>query len=128
MGRLSDEDLKAYTIASDVYAFPSITKNEAFGLALAEALGFGKPAVTFTIEGSGVNYVNLNNITGLEVPNADSKAFADALIKIVSDKELTEKFSENAKKRFNDNFTFDKFKSNILNLINEVIYEKNSNI
>ena len=128
LGRLSEDDLKAYTIACDVYAFPSITKNEAFGLALAEALGYGKPAVTFTIDGSGVNYVNLNNVTGLEVKNGDSKAFAEALIKISSDDELNQKFSKNAKERFNELFTFEKFKSSIIDLVKEVSYEKDSNL
>lgn len=50
-----------------MFAFPSVTKNEAFGVALAEAMYCYTPAVTFTIEGSGVNWVNLNGITGIEV-------------------------------------------------------------
>ena len=36
----------------------------------------GTPAVTFTIPGSGVNWVSLNGETGIEVPNGDDKAFA----------------------------------------------------
>ena len=38
VGRLSNDDLRCYLHAADVFAFPSITKNEAFGLALAEAM------------------------------------------------------------------------------------------
>ena len=56
-GRIDDVELKALIYASDIFCFPSITKNEAFGLALAEAMYYEKPAVTFTIPGSGVNYV-----------------------------------------------------------------------
>ncbi len=117
LGRISDEDLKAYLLACDVFAFPSITKNEAFGLSLAEALYYGKPSVTFTIDGSGVNYVNLDNVTGLEVPNKDSKAFAESIRKITEDKELYSKLSENAKIRTKELLSFDKFKENVLNLI-----------
>lgn len=51
LGRLSDEELKARFMTCDVFCFPSITKNEAFGLGLAEAMYFGKPAATFTIKG-----------------------------------------------------------------------------
>ena len=47
--------------------FPSITKNEAFGVVLAEAMYCYTPAITFTIEGSGVNWVNLHQVTGLEM-------------------------------------------------------------
>ena len=74
LGSVSDDELKAYLSAMDIFCFPSITKNEAFGVALAEAMYFGKPTVTFTIEGSGVNFVSLNGVTGIEVPNRDAKA------------------------------------------------------
>ncbi len=123
LGKLSDDDLKSYLMASDIYAFPSITKNEAFGIALAEALGFGKPSVTFTIPGSGVNFVSLNNETGIEVANKDSNAFAAAIEKIAKNEELKNKFSENAKNRFKDNFSFELFKNNINSLIDDVSKE-----
>lgn len=117
LGRISDEDLKAYLLACEVFAFPSITKNEAFGLSLGEALYYAKPSITFTIEGSGVNYVNLNNVTGLEVANKDSKTFAEAIIKIIKDKELYSKLSENAEQRAKELLSFDKFKENVLKLL-----------
>ena len=91
LGRVSDDDLKAYYMACDIFAFPSITKNEAFGIALAEAMYMGLPAVTFTIPGSGVNYVSVNGETGIECPNGDWKAFAEALKKLGDDKNLSEK-------------------------------------
>lgn len=105
VGRLSDEDLKIHHYAASVFAFPSITKNEAFGVALAEAMYCGTPAVTFTIPGSGVNWVSLNGETGLEVPNGDDKAFAKAIDILLDDKELSKRFAENGKKRVKDNFT-----------------------
>ena len=46
VGRVSDDDLRAYLYAAKVFAFPSITKNEAFGVALAEAMYCGTPAAT----------------------------------------------------------------------------------
>ena len=117
LGRLSLEELKATFLACDVFAFPSITKNEAFGLGLAEAMGFSKAAVTFTIDGSGVNYVALNNVTCLEVENKNSKAFAEAIEKISNDEELKKKLETNAKERFDELFTFEKYKNNVLNLL-----------
>ena len=59
-GKIADMELKAFLLAADIFCFSSITKNEAFGLALAEAMYYGKPSVTFHISGSGVNYVCLN--------------------------------------------------------------------
>ena len=108
VGRLSDEDLKLYHYAASVFAFPSITKNEAFGVALAEAMYCGTPAVTFTISGSGVNWVSLNGETGIEVSNGDDKAFAEAIDKLIDDKELSKRYAENGMKRVHDNFTIPK--------------------
>ncbi|MCR5786361.1 MAG: glycosyltransferase [Acholeplasmatales bacterium] len=120
LGKLDNIDLEAYLNASDVFAFPSVTKAEAYGLALAEALMHGCPAVTFSIKGSGVNFVSVNKITGLEVENANSKAFAEAIKKILSDDELRNKYSREAKQRAYSLLSFEAFKENINNLINNM--------
>lgn len=49
LGRISDSDMRVYMSACDIFLFSSLTKHEAFGLALAEAMYFGKPAITFKI-------------------------------------------------------------------------------
>lgn len=108
VGRLSDEDLKLYHYAASVFAFPSVTKNEAFGVALAEAMYCGTPAVTFTIPGSGVNWVSLNGETGIEVPNGDDKAYAEAVDKLIEDKELNKKYGVAGHQRVVENFTIPK--------------------
>ena len=108
VGKLSDDDLRCYLYAAKIFAFPSITKNEAFGVALAEAMYCGTPPITFTIEGSGVNWVSLNGQTGLEVPNKDSNAYAIAIDKLLNDKLLYERFSTNGKNRVKNMFTLDK--------------------
>lgn len=118
LGRVSDNDLIAYYIACDIFAFPSITKNEAFGIALAEGMYFGNPAVTFTIPGSGVNYVSLADKTGIECPNCDFKAYAEALIKLRNNPDLRAQFGKEAKSRIENEFMFDRFKENIKLLIN----------
>lgn len=117
IGRVDDVNLKAFYLASDVFCFSSITKNEAFGIALAEAMYFGLPAVTFTIKGSGVNYVSLNGETGLEVPNRDVKAYANAINRLANDEGLKAKFGDAAKKRSRENFLFSNYQRTMLNLI-----------
>lgn len=119
-GRLDDSEMKAYLLACDIFCFSSITKNEAFGLALAEAMYYRKPAVTFTIPGSGVNYVCLNGEDGIEVPNRDTKAYAEAIKKLSNNKELRERYGENGYRRVSENFLNSQFRENIEKVVGSV--------
>lgn len=112
-GRMDDVELKALIYASDIFCFPSITKNEAFGLALAEAMYYEKPAVTFTIPGSGVNYVCLNGKNGIEVENRNVEAYAKAIQELASDDELRKQYGVAGKKRVEENFLSSTFAINI---------------
>lgn len=104
VGKISDDDLRYYLYAAKVFAFPSITKNEAFGVALAEAMYCHTPAVTFTIPGSGVNWVSINNKTCLEVPNGDDKAYAAAIDRLLQNNILREQLADNGVRRVKGNF------------------------
>ena len=96
IGRLSNNELKYHLHASTVFAFPSHNRSEAFGVALAEALYCGLPAVSFNIEGSGALWVNKNNHTGFVVENRNVHEFAEAITKIISSTELRNELSKNA--------------------------------
>lgn len=104
VGKISDDDLRCYLYAAKVFAFPSITKNEAFGVALAEAMYCHTPAVTFSIYGSGVNWVSINNETCLEVPNGDDKAYANAIDELLQDNILCNRLADNGVQRVKNNF------------------------
>lgn len=117
LGRVNDGDMLAYYLAMDIFCFSSITKNEAFGIALAEAMYFGKPAVTFYIPGSGVNYVSINGETGIEVENRNIKAYAEALTTLADNPLLRLKMGEAARQRVEKNFLNSNFRENVLRLI-----------
>ncbi len=115
-GLIPDAERRAYLHACDIFCFPSITKNEAFGIALAEAMYCGKPAVTFTIEGSGVNFVSLGGVTGIECPNRDSRAYAEALLLLADRPDLREQYGEAAKRRVEEHFLYRQFSEQIRQL------------
>lgn len=117
LGKVNEADLKAYLLACDIFCFPSITKNEAFGIALAEGLYFGKPAVTFTIHGSGVNYVSIDKETGIEVENKNIEKYAEAIKLLADDASLRKQYGDAARSRVNQLFTEELFMNNIKNLI-----------
>ena len=120
VGKLSDDDINSYLMATDIFAFPSITRNEAFGISLAEAMYFGKPACTFTIDGSGVNWVSINNITGLEASNKNVKEFADNLMRLVNDQNLYNRLSEASRLRCKEYFTKEVFDNKVISIYSDL--------
>ena len=100
LGRISDEDLPTYYAACDVYVMSSIWKTEAFGIVQIEAMSCGKPVVATKIPGSGVDWVNEDGVSGINVEPMNGKAIANAVIHILSDKERYAEFSKGSKERY----------------------------
>ena len=105
LGKISNDDLRCYYYAADVFGFASINKAEAFGVALIEAMYCYCVPVTFNIEGSGVNWVSLKGRTGVEVELYDIKSYAKAIDNILSDENLRKKYTICAHQRVVENFT-----------------------
>ena len=108
LGRLSDDDLRHHLYAADIFAFPSNTKAEAFGIALAEAMYCRCAPVSCVIEGSGVNWVSIDKETGIVVPLNDVKALAGAIDTLASDEDLCRRYASAARQRIIENFTKEK--------------------
>lgn len=105
LGRIPDKDLSTFFGACDLYCLSSIYKTEAFAIVQIEAMSCGKPVVATNIPESGVNWVNQNGVSGINVEPCDAKALSNAITKIIETPELYKKLSEGAKQRFENNFT-----------------------
>ena len=121
VGRITDSDWRSYLYACDIFCFPSVTRNEGFGLAQAEAMYYEKPVVTFTIYGSGVNLVNVNGVTGLECPNSDSSAYAEALMKLANNPDLRKQMGAAGRKHVLENYTEAQFVKNVGKLLDDLL-------
>jgi rhamnosyl/mannosyltransferase len=121
IGRIPNEYLRCYYYASDIFAFTSCTKQEAFGIALAEAMYCGSVPVTFTLEGSGVNWVSVGGVTGIEVPLGDVKAYAKAIDKLLSDYDLYMKYATAGKKRIARMFTSEQSNAQAVEALTQLI-------
>ena len=66
------------------------------------------PVVTFTIPGSGVNWVSLNGETDIDVPNGDDRSYAHAIDTLLGDDELRDRCGKNGRKRVKALFTVPK--------------------
>jgi len=120
LGEIDDDTMKGFMLAMDIFCFPSITKNEAFGIALAEGMYYEKPAVTFTIPGSGVNYVCRGGMDGLEVENRDVGAYAQAMIRLAEDPQLRSRLGQSGKKRVEKLFLLEHYRHNIQKVADEL--------
>ncbi|MFH1055283.1 MAG: glycosyltransferase [Candidatus Altiarchaeota archaeon] len=102
-GHVGDGELSGYYGACDVFVLPSVTRQEAFGLVLVEAMACGKPVVSTNF--SGMPYVVDGG--GLLVEPRDAVALAEALGKILADSALASDLAEKGVKRVRDFFARD---------------------
>lgn len=103
-GRIpDDEELRAYIAGCRVFALPSLTPAEAFGMVLLEAMAQGKPLVSSDLA-SGVRYVNAHGEHGLRVPPGEVPALRDALAMFLDNEELAERFGSAGRRRFDAEF------------------------
>lgn len=105
LGRVSDGDLPAYYGACDVFCMSSVQKTEAFGIVQIEAMSCGKPVVATRIPQSVVSWVNKEGMSGLNVEPGKARDLAEAIERITENAETCQRFSEGAKKRYQDLFT-----------------------
>lgn len=115
LGNLSDEELPAVLHACDVFVFPSVTPNEAFGLVLVEAMACGKPLVACHLE-SGVPYVCRDGDNGLLVPPGDVGALATALGRLAGDPGLRSRLGQRGRERAAGEFSVDRMLDATLDL------------
>jgi rhamnosyl/mannosyltransferase len=78
VGSVGEAELAQLYRGCGLFVLPSVTRAEAFGLVLAEAMSYGKPAVSTRLD-SGVTLVNLDGVTGRVVRPNDAQELAQAL-------------------------------------------------
>ncbi|HHB9456758.1 glycosyltransferase [Escherichia albertii] len=120
VGRIPMEELQSYYESADLFCMPSIEKSEAFGVVQLEAMKHGIPVVSTRIPGSGVSWVNLNEVSGLTVPVKNSQALSEAFMNILENESLYKHLSNGALRRYNENFTSDKMCRKIIELYDEL--------
>lgn len=81
-GELSDADLVVHLHAAAVFAFPSVERSEAFGISILEAHACGTPVVATRL-GTGVEFANLDGVTGINVPPRDAGVLAAAINRLL---------------------------------------------
>lgn len=102
LGKVSPERLVSLYHEADVYVQPSLY--EPCGLAIMEAMSFGKPVVATHV--GGIPELITNGVGGLLVEPENSLQLATAITTIFSDESLGRRLGGNARKRVEREFTW----------------------
>ena len=104
-GRLASEAVEEAFAACELFCLPSVSRAEAYGVAVLEAMARGRACVTSDIPGSAIGWLNRHGETGLTVPVGDAVALAGALNRLLADDALRQRCSAAARQRWAEGFT-----------------------
>lgn len=105
------DDVEKLLSAADIFCLSS--RSESLSLAILEAMAEGKPVVATKV--GGIPEVVIDNTTGLLVPAENPQALANAINKLLEDKDLAKRLGNNGKERVHKLFKLDR-------MVNETIF------
>jgi rhamnosyl/mannosyltransferase len=109
-GLMPRDQLKIYLRAARVFAFPSVTTAETFGIAQIEAMAAGLPVVNTSLP-TGVPKVARHGIEALTVPPNDPRALACAMGRLLDDVELAHRLGQAGSRRARAEYDQEQFVS-----------------
>jgi len=119
--------MKVLFHAARVFAFPSVTSAEAFGIVQLEAMAAGLPVVNTALP-TAVPHVARNEIEGLTVSPGNATALANALARLLDDDALAGQLGRAAQARVRTSFSLNAFLSSTKRTYKEVISERRSGL
>jgi rhamnosyl/mannosyltransferase len=119
-GRLERGEIRRLMHAANVFAFPSVTVAEAFGLVQVEAMAAGLPVVNTSLA-STVPLVARHNQEALTVPPSDASALAGALNRILDEHELAARLRTAAQARARDEFDQSVYRARMATVYSEAM-------
>jgi glycosyltransferase involved in cell wall biosynthesis len=118
-GKVPSKKLPSYYAAADVFVLPSISRLEAFGLVVLEAMASAKPVIISNIP--GVTELITDGEEGLHVEPMDAKDLADKINQILDDDELRKRMGETGREKVYREYSWDKVASQIEKIYEEVV-------
>ena len=97
-GRLTRSEIKQLFYSARVFAFPSVTEAEAFGIVQIEAMAAGLPIVNTNLT-TTVPLVARHDLEALTIPPNDPQALSHALNRILDEPALAERLGAAGRER-----------------------------
>lgn len=110
IGQVPQDDLKGYLATSDCYLFPSLC--EGCAQSGMEALTAGLPVIATYESGLPIT----DGETGIVIDTANVASIVDAVLKLSDKPELRKLLGSNAAKMMKNNYTWDVYAKNMLNI------------
>jgi len=104
LGQIGRDKLGSYYYLCDVFVYP--TSREPWGLAVNEAMQFGKPVIA-TPRVAAAHDLLKQGVNGFIVPERDATALGQAIGKVLSDEELARKMGQESKRIIEQGFTYE---------------------
>jgi glycosyltransferase involved in cell wall biosynthesis len=109
------DDLKSYLANSDVYLFPSLC--EGCASSGMEALAAGLPVIATKESGLPIE----DGVDGIIVKSKNVDVIVEALKRVATDKAFRERMGKTAAKKIADNFTWEQYAHNVVNMYKELL-------
>ena len=117
LGNLKEQRLSAIYNCADVFALPSIQEGQ--GIVLLEAQASSKPVVAFNV--GGAKETVRNGETGILVKRGSSDELAEALLKLLGNRDLRESMGVSGRRFVTENFTWDICAQKMLDVYREAL-------
>jgi len=106
LGRVSDERLPEVYAACDVFALPSVSRLEAFGIVALEAMSTGKPVIVADIP--GVREMIEDGRDGLLADPMNPRDLAEKIRRLLSDPEARRTMGARGREKVLESFSIER--------------------
>ncbi|WP_181391675.1 glycosyltransferase family 4 protein [Methanospirillum lacunae] len=121
-GRLSKDELYDYYKIADLLVLPSRIVNgqcEGLGVVLLEAMAAGIPVIGSNI--GGIPDIIIDKVNGLLVPQGEPHVLAEAVIQVLENPKLAEKFKKAGLETVNERFSWDIISAQFVDIYKKVL-------
>jgi len=125
VGRVSRSEIKSYLHAARLFAFPSVTSAEAFGIVQLEAMAAGLPIVNTSLP-TAVPHIARDDREAITVPVNDVPALKAAIEKILDDPALANRLGDAGRKRVQEEYSRERFQSRMKTIYDDVVQRRRS--
>ena len=116
---VSFDDIPKYFACCDVFVLPSVSRLEAFGLVVLEAMASAKPVIVSNIP--GVRELIEDGKEGFHVEPMNAEDLAEKINLLLSDPALRKDMGRNGRKKVEKEFTWDTVVGQIEDVYKEVV-------